>query len=326
MKTRNDFDIEQVCGYTILPARKKMWVCELDILDMVEKICCDLGITYFACFGSAIGAVRHQGFIPWDDDIDLGMLREDFEIFVQRGISQFPEYIDVQYGISEHGVDPLLRIRDSRTTGIVYNEQNKPGNKGCFVEIYPFDYVNDNLVRKIQLFVSKQYLTEINRRFRVPSIKKPANEWKKKVRNAIRRIVFSHMDTHTLWERYNSICQFQNRNKNNCKYVDTITLPVTSASGRHLFEKVDVMNTEYMDYEYTKIRIPTGYDHCLTVRYGEYMQLPPLDERGTHHQNIVFYDPERPYTAYDNSEIVDRFFRGEVNLSPIYKASEDELI
>ena len=107
---------EVIDGYKVSANRKKLWVTELDLLSFLEEVCIRENINYYLLFGSAIGAVRHKGFIPWDDDIDLGMLREDFEKFLNADKSDWPEYIDVQYGISEHGVDTLLRIRDARTT------------------------------------------------------------------------------------------------------------------------------------------------------------------------------------------------------------------
>lgn len=111
---------------------------ELDLLSLLESLCVRENINYYLLFGSAIGAVRHKGFIPWDDDIDLGMLREDFEKFLNADKSDWPDYVDVQYGLSEHGVDTLLRIRDARTTGITRGDLNKNGNKGAFIEIYVF--------------------------------------------------------------------------------------------------------------------------------------------------------------------------------------------
>ena len=77
---------EVIDGYKVSANRKKLWVTELDLLSFLEEVCIRENINYYLLFGSAIGAVRHKGFIPWDDDIDLGMLREDFEKFLTRVI------------------------------------------------------------------------------------------------------------------------------------------------------------------------------------------------------------------------------------------------
>lgn len=308
MKDRFDINSERICGYEVSCNRKKLWICELDMLAVLDDICEELGIQYFACFGTAIGAVRHRGFIPWDDDIDLGMLREDFNIFLQKGKKCFPKYIDVQYGMTENGCNPLLRIRDSRTTGIINSEYRKNGNKGCFIEIYPFDYVNDNKIRIIQLKISKHCLLEIYKRYQ------PLKEAQGKTRSLggkLRSIIFKPFKTKHIWYIYEKACEWQNKCKENCKYVDTITLPNYAVTGQHLFEKEDVEETVWAKFEYSKIRIPKGYDHVLQTRYGDYMKLPPLEQRGTHHDNIVFYDPNVPYTEYERSDIPKKYFEGD---------------
>ena len=70
-----------------------------------------------------------------------------------------------------------------------------------------------------------------------------------------------------------------------------------------------------MPFEYTEARIPKGYDRCLTMRYGNYMEFPPLEQRGMHHQNVVFYDPDKSYVEYENSDIIKRFFEGDTKVS-----------
>lgn len=303
MKNQYDTEPEIICGYKVSSMRKKLWVSELNMLSILEDACSKNNLNYFLVFGSAIGAVRHNGFIPWDDDIDIGMLREDFDKFLGISKNYFPEYIDVQYGINEHGVDPLLRIRDSRTTGIINTELGLDGNKGAFIEIYPFDYVNENVTRKIQIFLSKKLLLAMKYR---------ANgEISNALKDKLIITILKPFTTRTLWNMYRCICMAQNYNKKKCKYVDTISLPTYAMTGHHLFMKKDVEKTMLHDFEYTKVRIPAGYDNCLSTRYGDYMKLPPIEERGMHHSNIVFYDPEKPYTAYENSDILQKYFNGD---------------
>lgn len=311
MKNRYDIEAEVVCGYKVSSNRKKLWVHELDMIERLESVCRQLNIQYFTCFGSAIGAVRHKGFIPWDDDIDVGMLREDFDIFIKKGRTMFPSYIDIQYGVSEYRCDPLLRIRDARTTGIINTEYGQKGNKGCFIEIYPFDHVNDNYTRKIQLKITKQILLELT--YRTTSAPNQPVKKRSKV-SRMRTALFSPFSNEILWWFYEKACRFQNTKKDNIKYVDTIGLPFYAITGHHLYEKKDVIDTYLTDFEYTKIRIPKGYDNVLRTRYGDYMQLPPVEQRGTHHDNIVFYDPNVSYSEYENSDVPVKYFEGDCSL------------
>lgn len=84
LKERPEFYKEEIrCGYTVDEKTKRVWAVQLEMLDEVERICKANGLKYFADSGTLIGTIRHEGYIPWDDDIDLVMLREDYDQFVQ---------------------------------------------------------------------------------------------------------------------------------------------------------------------------------------------------------------------------------------------------
>lgn len=307
MMDRVQVSDEMIDGYKVSAARKQLWIIELDLLKRLEETCKKYDINYFLLFGSAIGAVRHKGFIPWDDDIDLGMLREDFDKFLKADKSDWPSYIDIQYGISEHGADCLLRIRDGRTTGIICDEKNRMGNKGVFIEIYPFDYVNDNKLRTRQIKAS-QFLKGC-----MSCCYMPIEELS--VKSKLKRVMVRCLGINHAWRLYEKVCKLQNTIETT--YVDTITLPEYAATRHHLFYKEDVMESVYKEFEYTEVRIPIGYDRCLTTRYGNYMKLPPLEERGTHHSFEVYYDPYVSYTEYENSDIPTRYFSGDISLEKL---------
>ena len=300
MKNRDDLQAEKNCEYQISPNRKKLWVIELDLLEMLEEACNNLNISYFMVFGSAIGAVRHQGFIPWDDDIDLGMLRDDFEIFLRNGKSYFPDYVDIQYGVSDRGPDILLRIRDGRTTGILNGERGFKGNKGAFIEIYVYDYVSSGIRANLQMKASS---------FLCGAMYANAAGFKGKVQRAIRKTV----GLNTLWKTYDKVCKAENRNENH--FVNLVSAPkYGKQTKRFRMEASKLAATKKVPYEYTEARIPIGNDEYLTQLYGDYMALPPVEERGTHHDFIVFYDPDKSYKEYEGSDILDRYFAGDSTL------------
>lgn len=308
MLDRNSLLEEEIAGYKVSSNRKKLWVAELDLLDLLERLCVRENINYFLLFGSAIGAVRHKGFIPWDDDIDLGMLRGDFERFLKADKSDWPEYVSIQYGVSDHGVDTLLRIRDGRTTGITKKDIDVPGNKGVFIEIYVFDAADNARVRMAQLKATRF----LERCMSCYYLKSKQIGFKKKMRASFVKIV----GVKRVWRLFDTICKLQNKSSGT-KYVDTPSLPNYAIKNHHLFYRKDVEESIYVPFEYTQVRIPKGYERCLSTRYGAYMELPPVEQRGTHHSFEVFYDPTRSYLEYENSDIVRRYFEGDLSLEKL---------
>ena len=118
---------------------------EYEMLKALLKCCEKLKIKVYLIGGSALGAVRHHGFIPWDDDIDVAMMRQDFERFITYGQEYLPEYIFLQSRLSEPNLlINFAKIRDSRTTFIESSLKNSKINHGVFIDVFPFDYFPDN--------------------------------------------------------------------------------------------------------------------------------------------------------------------------------------
>ncbi len=287
-------------GFLVDISRKKLWSIEMEMLNNLNSICEKHNIDWFLIGGSAIGAVRHKGFIPWDDDIDLGMKREDFERFIRDASQELSPRFVLQYGLNEDCTEfhYFCRIRDTLSTGIIRQEFRNPvGNKGVFIEIYPFDFVSDRKwIRTVQWKMSMAIIELIRNKVYQTSIGNMAKMIKGLLPSDPKKL-------HTKWMK---ICTRYNNREH--RLVDTVSIPGYSASEVDLFYYQDISVTVKVPFEDTYVRIPVGNDRCLRKTYGDYMQLPPLSERGTHHQTEVFYDPFLPYTKYDGSEIVKEFF------------------
>jgi len=286
-------------GFFVSSQRKRLWNVELEIFNNFQEICERHELNYFLIGGTAIGAVRHKGFIPWDDDMDIGMLRDDFDRLIEHLKTELNSQYYVQYGPCEKDLfSPLLRIRDGNTTGILNCDRKSQANQGIFIEIYPFDNVPDNiLLRKIQLYESKILSNILHSRFyniKLGTVSNFINCFLK------RKTVEELFD---IWTR---ICKKHNRK--NTKYVDTIMLPIYALQGIHLFERSGC-KTVFVPYENTKVRIPIENGKFLEQQYGDYMKLPPIEELGRHHDNTVFYDPDHPYTFWINNQGLDAKFR-----------------
>ncbi len=298
-------------GFLVTEGRKKLWEVELQILDCVEEICSENGLNYFLIGGAAIGAVRHGGFIPWDDDMDIGMLREDFEKFQQCFRSKEHPHFIMEYGC--HGKSTsatFMRIRDVRTTGIIRQQLDAPKEHGVFIEIYPFDGASESVIdRNKQLKKSGLYRAELDYRFdRRPLGKK----------GMLRHLLYMFIPTSDLWKKWVDLCSMYN--KVNSGMVDTPALPGYAQQGIHLYHLEDVSSSVYVEYEGHRVRIAKGNDRCLRIHFGDYMELPPVEERGMKHSVIVFYDAYTPWREYmeNKQSIVESFFEGNYKLSNIW--------
>ncbi len=284
VEIRNDFPISD--------KRKKLWDIELNLLRWFQNVCEQEEIEYFFIGGSAIGVERHHGFIPWDDDIDIGMLRKDFEHFLSVYKKYRVNNVTVQYGLYEQMFVSFLRIRDELSTGIIKGQCGMDISHGVFIELYPFDFVPKNkLLRTIQWKLSAKCLRVLNHRYigsRLTLAERCVNLFLKNK---------SNKQISEIWQ---SICTFYN---GKCKKkVDTVSIPGYSASEVDYFDYEDVKETRFAEFEGMQVRVPVGNHNCLTRTYGDYMQLPPEESRGTHHNSEVFYDVDHPYTYYKGKE------------------------
>ena len=115
-------------GYVVSSQMKEVWAIELDLLVEFDRVCKEIGVKYFLDSGTLLGAVRHKGFIPWDDDIDVSMLREDYDRLVQRGPSLFKAPYFFQCAYTDEGYYRFhAQLRNSETTGMLPYEKHRLG-------------------------------------------------------------------------------------------------------------------------------------------------------------------------------------------------------
>ena len=147
------YEAEIIDGVYIPATLKQIWAVNLDLLDVFEKFCREHGIRFFLGFGTLLGAFRHQGFVPWDDDVDILMFREDFER-LKLLWQEFSYPYFLQNELSEPGVwyRGMMKFRRSDTTCLTEHCYQKRGmNQGIALEIMPLDEVSDvAMVRRQQ--------------------------------------------------------------------------------------------------------------------------------------------------------------------------------
>lgn len=281
------------CGYTVSAEVKKLWTVELDLLSEFDRVCKKNGLTYFADGGTLLGAVRHQGFIPWDDDIDVIMPRKDYDKLKYIAANEFRDPYFFQSMSSDVGlVSGGCRLRNSETTITNSSEWIKPfQNKGVFIDIFSLDRASDNdwSLRNLK-FILKAYW-RILRFAAYPEYyfekdqKYPLN---KRIKGLCAVIAKKIWGIERLYYGYEKCCT--KYNKKDTKRV----APFESLRGHRLYQQKWFETTEYLPFEWLKIPVPANYDAVLKEAYGDYMvmkQVPAI------HSALTF-DAEMPYKEY----------------------------
>ncbi len=289
MKREDSFLKEEIrSGYCVSEEMKKVWAVELDLMEKFLEVCKKNGLTCYAEAGTLLGAVRHKGFIPWDDDVDLVMFREDYDKMVKIADQEFeaPYFFQTVYSDKDY-LRGHAQLRNSDTTAILQDELGKGYrfNQGIFIDIFILDGVTD----KNFLFKMQKRKTRFLRKIIACIIPNPDNlEWRGKW---IRRLAsLLKLDKRKMCEKLDRC--YRKQSAASCE--DTALLSYMfkkekNARNKHIYDKII-----WLDFENLKIPAPARYDEILRIQYGDYMK--PL-RAGSNHGSVLF-DAEKPYTAY----------------------------
>ena len=258
----------------------------LEMLKEYDAFCTKHGLTYFLTGGTLLGAVRHHGYIPWDDDIDVGMPRKDYEIFVRL----FNETnTDPRYKFISFHQEPDLYVSSGKLVDVrtVMEEAVETTVKiGVYLDVFPLDNLG-NTEAEAKRFTDD--CLKIRHQLDVQNWKIiPERKW---YLNLIIRIIkaFSPKGKRReLIQKQDTFCQ---------KYAgDELTTYVgypCAAMKQELLKGEWFKETEVVPFEQYAFRIPKGYKECLNVFYGPtYMELPPAEKQKTHHAYHVWYKEE----------------------------------
>jgi lipopolysaccharide cholinephosphotransferase len=269
---------------------KALQVKELQILKEVKRICEKHSIDYFLCFGTLLGAVRHQGFIPWDDDIDIAMTYNNLIKFREVCKTE----LDSNFFLQNENTEPnsgltFDKVRMNNTTLIAKNMASRDMHHGIDIDIYPlFNVPDGSFRRKIQLLASAIYMLLIVG-------EKPLKASKSiRIFSSIALFVFRGR----LRKAVKNIChkymaKFENHNCKNKAFL-CCNLRIC----KRLHESAFFNNYVELPFGADEFLVPNGYDSLLKSWYGDYMKLPPMEERIAKLSNVLFIDTERSYVNY----------------------------
>lgn len=266
----------------------------LEIYKCVKQICDDNGIRYYAIGGTCLGAVRHKGFIPWDDDIDIAMPIEDFKRFINLASEMLPNYLRLYCpGDIAHSTITFIKIVDVNSTMVeTWNIETPDCYHGIWLDIMPMSGVPTTNPRKTLFKMEMTLLGVLIRYMKIDCKRfKPSRRPAWLLLNLFRPL----FTPKRIWKLYLTILSKQPFDTS--EYTGYVW---EFSKIDHLTFKREWYN-EYadLDFEDTKMRCPKGWHNFLTRMFGNYMEYPPLEQRNSGHdftKGII--DLNTPYRVY----------------------------
>ena len=269
---------------------EKLHRCEIEIMDEFDRVCKKNNLTYYMVGGTLLGAVRHGGFIPWDDDVDLAMPRRDYNKLLEIADREFSDRFFLQTLYNDPGYENrFAKIRMNNTLFVEESLVNTKRHHGIYIDIWPLDEGRENFgfiqrKRKALLTLITWY------------VKKRGNpDAKVHCRTLARKVMFALLKPFSK-ETLMRFVEFLMRGKGDC-YVNW--------ASQYGFVKQTMKKTVYdppvkLKFEDKEYFAPREYEFFLRRIYGEnYMQLPPVEKRVTHNPVRLSFDTNGPDEILD---------------------------
>lgn len=256
---------------------KRIQKISLDILKEIIRVCDENNIDYQLCRGSLLGAIRHKGIIPWDDDIDISMKRKDFDRFLEIAPSKLPMEMEVLSYKSEK-VYPFVfaKVFNKNTSVVEHYLESSGYRSGVYVDIFPIDGTpNNRILRRLHIGKVSFYENALTLSYLDENRHK---EWWKKLLIKVGKKVINKEKTHK-------------KVQNLLRKYDLEKSELVTIMGRRRSELLMpkwIFETRMVDFEGMKVKGTKEFDLYLSKLYGDYMKIPDVENQIQHMSYMDF--------------------------------------
>lgn len=267
---------------------------QLDILKVFAQLCEKWDLSYCVFYGTLLGAVRHHGYVPWDDDVDVLMPRKDYDRLLELApnIFEYPYFLQTPLSDTECFYGGYSKLRNSNTTGLEVRNEGHNCNQGIWIDIFPLDYVLEEEKDKEEQREKIQFYQRLLLKKTYPE-KRILYDISAQEEEDHRRMS-GYFSRETLYRNlHDIIVNFEG------KYSKKMAV-IARYYGKSCYKEYNSSDFEFLikgQFEGMEVYLPIGYENCLISEYGrDYALYPEEEQRKPHH--VAAFDTETPYETY----------------------------
>ena len=252
----------------------------LDILRVIDRVAREHGIPYYLFYGTELGAVRHQGFIPWDDDVDVILFRKDFEAFRKAWMENPPAgYFYQDIDTEPNYNQKIVKIRKDRTALVETKFKDVEMHHGVWVDLFVLDdYVKNSFLRRVGELITM---------FDYNAVRDYRPAGRRGALYAVTNRIFRKGGIYRWW--YKKVFPKLKKDPEWCSDITSFTF-----SHKYDFRREWLGEPQYLPFEGVLLPVPADTDATLRVCYGDYMTPPPPEQQVSNH-HPYYFSPDRDY-------------------------------